>query len=465
VGQWNTYKIPLGAGGYDIPAGTHIYKFMFIDQTADAPGSGYKTNRWYVDNLYFAKDSTSTPASGSASPGSTASSAGSTDSTVKTYQVYANGVYSWPGDMSWGGVAVNYKDSAGKPLSGAYDISIRGIGGFQPYASGSGFDPSPYKYLTVALKPTLPMQKWDSAVYAVDGSLAGHGVNVLNYGPAPMVGQWNTYKIPLGAGGYDMPSGTRIFKFMFIDQTADVQGSGYTTNTWYVDNLGFTTDGSSTGGTAGSGGGSTSGSGGTSGGSGGTTSGGSGGTTSGSSGSGSGSSGSSGSGSGSSGGTGSGTPLPTGVTWMYLNGKKTLAGDFTGSGETTDYNHSTSAGFNGGTKDILINSSVPYGYFIPYWASNYNLPNPGYKYLLLSLKPTITGDTFGIHAEKTGDVDPNCHIELMEYGPAAVKGVWGSYAIPLTDLCISGDKALYKIVLATHTGSADSWELDAIGFK
>ena len=150
---------------------------------------------------------------------------------------------------------------------------------------------------------------------------------------------------------------------------------------------------------------------------------------------------------------------------MYLNGVKTLAGDFTGSGESTNYQNSTTSGYNGGTKDILITSGVPWGYFLPYWASNYALPNPGYKNLLLSIKPSITGDTFGIHAEKTGDIDPNCHIELMKYGPPAVKGVWGSYVVPLTDLCIAGDATLYKVVLATHTGSADSWEVDAIGFQ
>lgn len=158
-------------------------------------------------------------------------------------------------------------------------------------------------------------------------------------------------------------------------------------------------------------------------------------------------------------------PAPVGVTWMYLNGVKTLAGDFTGSGETTNYQNATSAGYNGGTKDILITSSVSWGYFIPYWRADYQLPNPGYTKLLLSLKPSITGDTFGIHAERPGDVDPGCHIELMKYGPVAVKGVWGSYGIPLTDLCVAGDKTLYKIVLATHTGAPDSWELDAIGFQ
>jgi hypothetical protein len=75
--------------------------------------------------------------------------------------------------------------------------------------------------------------------------------------------------------------------------------------------------------------------------------------------------------------------------------------------------------------------------------ANYQLPNPGYTYLLLSLKPTITGDTFGIHAERVGDA-PLLGIELVtasgnSYGPAAVAGKWGSYKIPLKDLGIVGD--------------------------
>jgi hypothetical protein len=167
---------------------------------------------------------------------------------------------------------------------------------------------------------------------------------------------------------------------------------------------------------------------------------------------------------------GSGTSGSSGgVKWMYLNGVQTLAGDFTGSGETTNYQNSTTSGYNGGTKDILITSSVPYGYFIPYWASNYQLPNPGYTYLLLSIKPSRTGDTFGIHAERDGD-SPLPGIELItatlsSYGPVAVAGQWASYKIPLKDLGVLGDATLYKVVIATHTGAADSWELDAIGFQ
>jgi hypothetical protein len=161
------------------------------------------------------------------------------------------------------------------------------------------------------------------------------------------------------------------------------------------------------------------------------------------------------------------TPLPSpgGITWMYLNGWKALAGDFTGEGQTVDYEHATTVALHGSTRAILVTASRPYGWFIPYWQADYKLPNPGYKSLLLSLKPSLTGDTFGIHAERIGDIDDRPHIELMKYGPAAQAGVWGSYVIPLADLGVANDATLYKAVLQTHTNGPNSWELDAIGFQ
>lgn len=173
----------------------------------------------------------------------------------------------------------------------------------------------------------------------------------------------------------------------------------------------------------------------------------------------------------SSGGSSSQPPpvVPTGVTWMYLNGVKTLAGDFTQGNTSVSYQHATSAGYNSGTKDILFSATAPMGLYLPYWAANYQLPNPGWTYLLLSLKPTVTGDTFSLHAERYGD-SALPGIELVtasanKYGPAAVGGQWGTYKVPLADLGIQGDKFLYKVVLGTHTGTPDSWEMDAIGFQ
>jgi hypothetical protein len=167
-------------------------------------------------------------------------SGGSSGSGASIFQIFHNGVFSWGGDYSWG-VSIDYKDTAGGPLQGPYDIAVTGIGGFQPFATNYDFDPSQYKYLVFSLKPTLPNQQWQSGFYKVGDIATGVILNILNYGPAPEIGKWTTYKIPLAAGGYQIPAATHIYKFMIQDQTADIQGSGYTTNKWYVDGIYFTT--------------------------------------------------------------------------------------------------------------------------------------------------------------------------------------------------------------------------------
>ncbi len=69
----------------------------------------------------------------------------------------------------------------------------------------------------------------------------GVKINVTDYGASPpVIGQWNQYKIPLGAGGYQIPAGTHIYKFMLQDQTANMSGYNGPTNVWYVDNIEFT---------------------------------------------------------------------------------------------------------------------------------------------------------------------------------------------------------------------------------
>ncbi|MDB6104060.1 MAG: hypothetical protein JWO52_4059 [Gammaproteobacteria bacterium] len=152
-----------------------------------------------------------------------------------SFSVFQAGVFHWGGDYSWG-VTLNYRDTAGAPRPGPFDIAVTGIGGFQPYATNFDFDPSPYRFLNFSLKPTIAMQTWQSHFYAVGDIAEGALVNVLNFGPTPVIGQWAAYKIPLRLGGYELPA-SHIYKFMIQDQTAD-QG-GFTTNKWYVDNIYF----------------------------------------------------------------------------------------------------------------------------------------------------------------------------------------------------------------------------------
>lgn len=151
--------------------------------------------------------------------------------TSGTSWVYHNGVLDWPGDYSFM-ATTDYTDSSGAPLSGPYDIKVTSgaWGGWQPYALHWNFNSAPYTKLTFALKPTATNQKWHVYFMKVGDIPVGISVDVSNYGPAPVAGNWATYTIPLADLGV---LGTAIYKFCIQDKT------GLSNNTWYVDNVGF----------------------------------------------------------------------------------------------------------------------------------------------------------------------------------------------------------------------------------
>jgi hypothetical protein len=146
--------------------------------------------------------------------------------------VYYNGRFTWPGDLSFAGTP-SYSSSAGPALSGSFSIQMvtQQGGGWQPYAPVSSLDLTPYNYLTLALKPTVTGQAWNCYFMTTGALSPGTVVSVLNYGPAPVAGQWGVYNIPLADLGV---SGASIANFTIQDE------AGVATNTWYIDNVGFT---------------------------------------------------------------------------------------------------------------------------------------------------------------------------------------------------------------------------------
>ncbi len=157
---------------------------------------------------------------------------GSTPPATGTSWVYYNGLFDWPGDYSWVAKA-DYTDTSGGPLSGKADVKITlqaAYGGWLPYAQNWSFNSAPYTKLTFALKPTVANQQWSLYFVKVGDIPVGISVDVTQYGPAPVVGQWNTYTVPLAHLGV---LGTTIYKFAIQDKT------GLSNNTWYVDNVGF----------------------------------------------------------------------------------------------------------------------------------------------------------------------------------------------------------------------------------
>jgi len=125
-----------------------------------------------------------------------------------TFDVYANGVFGWGGDYSYSAWA-NYWDTSGAPETGSYDIAISvtgSWGGFQPYAGNKvpqwDLEAGSFGYISMDLKPTKSGQTWDlSAISRLPpGDVYPWSfVSITNYGPAPQVGKWATYKIPLSA--------------------------------------------------------------------------------------------------------------------------------------------------------------------------------------------------------------------------------------------------------------------------
>lgn len=154
-----------------------------------------------------------------------------------TFWVFRNGVFSWGGDYSFSAIP-NYKDTTGNPQTGPYDIAVSVVGrwgGYQPYAGGTvphyAFDDRGYQYLVFDLKPTVANQVWHCMFHSVGDVAIGQPLRINNYGPAPVVGKWATYKIPLSDLGV---LNTTVYKFFIQDTT------GLPTNLFYVDNVGFT---------------------------------------------------------------------------------------------------------------------------------------------------------------------------------------------------------------------------------
>ena len=149
-----------------------------------------------------------------------------------TFWVYHDGKFAWPGDYSF--VATpDYRDKSGVPTSGRYDIKVTVTepwGGWQPYATGWVFDTTPYNFLRFAFKPTQPEQRAQVYFMLVGDKPVGKAVDIFNYGPKPVVGQWAVYTIPLADIGV---AHTKIYKFALQDQT------GRPTNVFYVDDVGF----------------------------------------------------------------------------------------------------------------------------------------------------------------------------------------------------------------------------------
>jgi hypothetical protein len=159
--------------------------------------------------------------------------------------VYQNGRMRWDGDWSFAVDAVDYRDKAGGPLEGPFDIAISGRqwGGWQPYFSltcqsqhAACFDTTRYKYLIFSGKGTVAHQIFQVGFMSSGDTPDGPVIVVTQYcsgGADPEMGRWNSCKVPLSA--FKLVD-TKVSKFWIQDQT------GLPSNKWYLDDVGFTVD-------------------------------------------------------------------------------------------------------------------------------------------------------------------------------------------------------------------------------
>ncbi|MGA2033836.1 MAG: hypothetical protein ABSG68_16410 [Thermoguttaceae bacterium] len=170
-----------------------------------------------------------------------------------TCWMYHNGVNNIPGDFS--STVQNYKDTMGVPQSGTTDISITSKskwGYTQPFSGAPicrdwTLDINAFKYMTLDLKPTLARQSWNLSINSrvPPGDVYNKAQVILpgKYGPAPVVGKWATYKVPLadlaiGTGSFvGSISGTtltvtRLISGVTVQPTMFISGPGIAAGTY-----------------------------------------------------------------------------------------------------------------------------------------------------------------------------------------------------------------------------------------
>ena len=146
--------------------------------------------------------------------------------------------------------------------------------------------------------------------------------------------------------------------------------------------------------------------------------------------------------------------------WVYYNGQFNWPSDWSYAA-TTNYSSTAGAPLSG-PYDLQVSTST-WGGWQPA-APNQALDLTPYKYVTFSLKPTIAGQTWSCYFTKTGATSTSNVVNVLNYGPAPVAGVWGTYSIPLADLGVSAS-SIESFAIQDQTGLAsNSWYVDNVGF-
>ena len=235
ISFYNIYR-SVNGGGFTLYATASGTTYSDLAATLSTNGTAGAGPIYYVANTYLYKVSAvdiglnEGPLSG-----------------TQLFTIYKDSVFNWGGDFDYGGMTSDYHDVTGSPQGGTGDILNTVSGAFAGWLPWAGnlctqwnMWAGAYNYISLDLKPSAPGQTWN--IYAVrvgDVSIsrpATYSNDVGHYGPAPAVGVWATYKVPLVVFLEDNTSGATVlqqamYKFASTDQT------GSASNHWWVDNV------------------------------------------------------------------------------------------------------------------------------------------------------------------------------------------------------------------------------------
>ncbi len=140
-----------------------------------------------------------------------------------SYPVYAyGGARGFNLDNSYGGLIVNYQDTTNPISPGPNNISLKGNnGGWQPrYQDPGNFSTAGFNFLVIIaiLQPGQDFQIGLDQSNGSGGDAVIPGANQAylvagGFGPAGDGKTYKVYKIPLGAGGFNIAPGQNILKF------------------------------------------------------------------------------------------------------------------------------------------------------------------------------------------------------------------------------------------------------------
>lgn len=161
------------------------------------------------------------------------------------------------------------------------------------------------------------------------------------------------------------------------------------------------------------------------------------------------------------------TPPAAGVSWVYHNGAKQGVFDmdvsFAGSA-----NYSDTVGNPGGLDIAFTGSQYNGGWQLMSSRCQSSqascLDTTQFKYLILQIKPTVTGQKFQIGFMSAGDTPDGPVIDISAYGPQAVAGTWGAFKIPLSAFGLTNTSIL-KFWLQGNTQGATKWYINEVGYS